>query len=127
MERRGAIRFRLRLVVAFSWKDEAGLVHGSEGQSRDLSGRGIFVHSDLIPPVGSYVEMNVLLPQLAPPKRPAELHAEGRVVRIELGTLPSQPAGFATMNHTVLLRDNEGRAIDEQNSWMDFGLGESKG
>ena len=126
MERRGATRYPLRLVVTFSWKDEVGIVRGSEGHSRDINGRGIYVQSGLTPPVGAPVEMNVLLPQLAPPKRPAELHAEGRVVRIDPAASDSQGAGFAAMNHTVVLRDAEGHAIDDQNSWNQFGLGESK-
>jgi hypothetical protein len=120
MERRGATRYQLRFVVAFSWKDESNVIHGSEGQSRDLNGRGIYVHSTVIPPVGSYVEMSVLLPQLDPPKRPAEVHAEGRVVRIDAAT------GFAAMNHTVILRDAEGRKIDGDDAWNDYGLGRSK-
>jgi hypothetical protein len=126
MERRGATRYPLRLAVTFSWKDDVGGVHGSEGQSRDLNGRGIYVHSDLIPPIGSPVEMNVLLPQVAPSSRPAELHAEGRVVRIEPRTALSKAPGFAAMNHTVTLRDAEGHTIDDQNSWKRYGLGESK-
>ena len=126
MERRGATRYRLRFVVTFSWTDDAGVIHGSEGQSRDLNGRGIYVNSPLIPSVGSSVHMNVLLPQLAPPKRPAELHAEGRVVRIDTGVSSSESCGFAAMNHTVVLRDAEGRSIEEESSWKDFGLSESK-
>ena len=118
MERRGATRYPLRLVVTFSWKDETGLIHGSEGQSRDLNGRGIYVESEIAPPIGSSVEMNVLLPQLEPPKRPAELRAEGRVVRID------PDAGFASMNHTVILRNSEGHEIGGPNSWKDFGFGE---
>jgi hypothetical protein len=124
MERRGANRYPLRLVVTFSWKDEVGVVRGSEGRSRDVNGRGIFVQSDLTPPVGSSVEMNVLLPQLAPPKRAAELYAEGRVVRIDRGVSEPTATGFAAMNHTVVLRDAEGHAIDDQHSWKQFGLGE---
>ena len=126
MERRGATRYPLQLVVTFSWKDVGGLVQGSEGRSRDLNGRGIFVHSDLIPPIGSSVVISVLLPHLAPTKRPAELHAEGRVVRVDQGDSGSHASGFATMNHTVTLRDAEGHVIDEQHSWNEFGLGGSK-
>lgn len=122
MERRGATRYPLRLVVTFSWKDEDGVVHGSEGQSRDINGRGIFVHSDLIPPLGSPVEMNVFLPQIAPPKRPAELYAEGRVVRIQRGASLPKTVGFAAMNHTVILRDAEGHTIDDKDSWKQFGF-----
>jgi hypothetical protein len=126
MERRGATRYPLRLVVMFSWKDEVGAVRGSEGQSRDLNGRGIYIQSGLTPPVGASVEMSVLLPQLAPPKRPAELHAEGRVVRIDQAVSQATAGGFAAMTHTVVLRDAEGHTIDDQNSWKQLGLGESR-
>ncbi len=83
MERRGAARFRLRLAVVFSWRDEYGIVQGSEGWSRDLSSRGIYVRTKIAPPEGSSIEMNVFLPQLGYEIRTAEIHAKGRVVRID--------------------------------------------
>lgn len=124
MDRRGATRYRLALIVAFSWKDEKGIVQGGEGQSRDINGRGIYIYSHRKPPVGSYLEMNVLLPQATPPTRVAELHAEGRVVRIDSAETQTSNAGFATMNHTVVLRDSDGNEIDGQHSWKNFGIGE---
>ena len=124
MDRRGTTRYRLTLAVTFSWKDEAGIVQGSDGQSRDINGRGIYIYSHRKPPVGSYVEMNVLLPQTIPQKRVAELHAKGRVVRIDSAEAPAGNAGFATMNHTVGLRDADGNEIDGQHSWKDFAFGE---
>jgi hypothetical protein len=126
MDRRGATRYPLRLVVTFSWKDEIGVVRGSEGESRDINSRGVYVNSKLMPPLGSAVEMNVLLPQLASLKRQAELHAEGRVVRIDPTVSNSATSGFAAMNHTAMFRDAEGHAIDDQDSWTQFGLGEPK-
>lgn len=122
MERRGASRFQLRLVVAFSWKDDAGVLRTGEGRSRDVTGRGIYVHSELAPPVGAHVEMNVLLPQPTSLMGPAELYAEGRVVRIDLTQPPAVIGGFAAMNHTVTLRDSRGRVVDGQDSWRDFGI-----
>jgi hypothetical protein len=124
MDRRGATRYRLNLAVAFSWRDEKGILQGGEGQSRDINGRGIYIYSHQKPPVASYVEMNILLPQAMPPKRLAELHAKGRVVRIDSSETPSQASGFATMNHTMALRDADGNEIDRQHSWKDFGFGE---
>ena len=116
MERRGATRFRLRLAVVFSWRDEQGIVQGSEGWSRDLSSRGIYVRADMLPPVGTAVEMNVFLPEPGYQIRAAELHAKGPVVRIDrhAGT---QSSGFAAMNHTVLLRESSERAAKEKSSW----------
>jgi hypothetical protein len=115
MERRGATRFRLRLAVVFSWRDEQGIVQGSEGWSRDLSSRGIYVRSDMVPPVGAAVEMNVFLPEPGYQIRAAELHAKGLVVRIDrrAGT---QSSGFAAMNHTVLLRESSEHAAKDKSS-----------
>jgi hypothetical protein len=121
MERRGATRYQLRLVVAFSWKDEAGVLNTGEGRSRDVTSRGIYVHSDLTPPVSAHVDMNVLLPNPQSLTSPAELHAEGRVVRID-PTIPAyRSSGFAVMNHTAILRDSRGRIVDDKDSWDDFG------
>jgi hypothetical protein len=44
-ERRGAMRFRLRLPVVFSWRDEGDAVQRSEGYSRNLCRRGIYVRT----------------------------------------------------------------------------------
>ncbi len=122
MERRGATRFRLRLAVALTWKDNGGAVEGSEGHSRDLNSRGIYVNSIRTPPLGAHVEMNVFLPQMGSPTRPAELHAQGRVVRIDPPISPSQAGGFAAMNHTMILRDSQGRVLDDKQSWKDIGF-----
>jgi hypothetical protein len=115
MERRGATRFRLRLAVVFSWRDEQGIVQGSEGWSRDLSSRGIYVRADMVPPAGATVEMNVFLPEPGYQIRAAELHAKGLVVRIDrrAGT---QSSGFAAMNHTVLLRESSEQAARDKGS-----------
>jgi hypothetical protein len=51
---------------------------------------------------------------------------EGRVVRIESESSPSEVAGFAVMNHTVNLRDSQGRVLDGQNSWNEFGFDDPK-
>jgi hypothetical protein len=126
MDRRSAARFRLRLVVALSWKDDSGVVSGCDGYSRDINSRGIYVQSEISPPLGAYVEMNVFLPKNGAPTRPVELHAEGRVVRIDPEVSPIQPGGFAAMNHTVVLRDSNGRIVDEKDSW-DIELGGGNG
>lgn len=100
------------------------MIHGGEGRSRDLNGRGVFVQSRSVPPLGSSLVINILLPQPEPLRRLAELYAEGRVVRIESSASPAETVGFATMNHTVVLRDAEGRAINGKDSWKEFGFNE---
>jgi PilZ domain len=113
-ERRGSKRFRLRLAVVFSWRDTQGIVQSSEGSSCNISSRGIYVRTKLAPPVGTAVEMNVFLPQLACDIRAAEIHAKGHVTRIDRGTI-AQVCGFATMNRSVLIRESIEHVLEGRN------------
>jgi hypothetical protein len=121
-ERRTALRYPLRLPVVFSWQDERGRIQGSDGYCRDLGSRGIYVHSELVPPLGVAVEMNVFLPRPEHSVRPSEIHAMGRVVRSE-HQASTQGCGFAAMNHTTLLRETRGQKVERRDSALDeFGL-----
>jgi PilZ domain len=113
-ERRGSKRFRLRLAVVFSWRDTQGVVQSSEGSSCNISSRGIYVRTNLAPPVGTAVEMNVFLPQPAFDIRAAEIHAKGYVTRVDPGPL-AQTYGFAAMNRTVLIRESLEHALERNN------------
>jgi hypothetical protein len=125
-ERRTALRYPLRLPVVFSWQDERGRIQGSDGYCRDLGSRGIYVHSELVPPLGVSVEMNVFLPRPEHSVRPSEIHAIGRVVRSEQVS-STQGCGFATMNHTTLLRETRGQKAEQQESALEeFGLEEAE-
>jgi hypothetical protein len=126
-ERRTALRYPLRLPVVFSWQDEAGRVQGCDGHSRDLGSRGIYVHADVVPPLGVAVEMNVFLPRPEHSARPSEIHAIGRVVRSERTGSSAKGCGFAAMNHTTLLRETRSQRTSEQQSLSEFGLEEAPG
>jgi hypothetical protein len=122
-ERRTALRYPLRLPVVFSWQDDGGRIQGSDGYCRDLGSRGIYVHSELVPPLGVAIEMNVFLPRPEHSARPSEIHAIGRVVRSEQLRSPLQACGFAAMNHTTMLRETRGHKLDERESvFEEFGL-----
>jgi hypothetical protein len=122
-ERRTALRYPLRLPVVFSWQDENGRVQGGDGYSRDLGSRGIYVYSEVVPPLGVSVEMNVFLPRPEHSARPSEIHAIGRVVRSERHGSPARGCGFAAMNHTTLLREARSQKADQQDSTLnEFGL-----
>ena len=102
------MRFRLQLPVVFSWLDENGKQQIGEGCSRDLSSGGVRVNSENVPPVGASVEMNVCLPQPGWQIAPAELHARGRVVRVDVND--HEPAdlslrSFAVKNDRIVMRD----------------------
>jgi hypothetical protein len=122
-ERRTALRYPLRLPVVFSWQDDSGHIQGCDGYSRDLGSRGIYVYAELVPPLGVSVEMNVFLPRPEHSARPSEIHAVGRVVRSERHGSASRGNGFATMNHTTLLRETRGQKGDQSDSTLgEFGL-----
>src|ERR1700722_6263433 len=114
-ERRTALRYPLRLPVVFSWQDERGRIQGSDGYCRDLGSRGIYVLCGSVPPLGVAVEMNVFLPRPEHSSRPSEIHAIGRVVRSEPAA-SHQCCGFATMNHTTLLRETRGQRSEDRDS-----------
>jgi hypothetical protein len=103
-ERRNCKRFRLRLAVVFSWRDEDGILQSSDGHSCNISSRGIYVQTKCAPRPGNSVEMNVFLPQPAIDIRAVEIHAKGQVTRVDQGTR-GQVRGFAAMNRTVLIRE----------------------
>jgi hypothetical protein len=125
-ERRTALRYALRLPVVFSWQDDCGRIQGSDGYCRDLGSRGIYVHSDVVPPLGVAVEMNVFLPRAENSPRPSEIQAIGRVVRSEPPTSPNC-CGFAAMNHTTLLREaHQQRAGTEKVALGESGFGTSE-
>jgi hypothetical protein len=122
-ERRTALRYPLRLPVVFSWQDESGRVQGCDGHSRDLGSRGIYVHAEVVPPLGVAVEMNVFLPRPEHSARPSEIHAIGRVVRSE-NVSSAKGCGFAAMNHTTLLRETRSQQANAQQSLAEFGMQE---
>jgi PilZ domain len=112
-DRRNSKRFRLRLAVVFSWRDEHGILQSGEGCSANISGRGIYVRTKCAPPVGNSVEMNVFLPQAAYDIRAAEIHAKGQVTRIDQGPR-AEVCGFAAINRAVLIRESIEHVLDEK-------------
>lgn len=103
-EQRNSKRFRLRLAVVFSWRDEDGILQSNEGYSGNISSRGIYVRTKCAPRPGDSVEMNVFLPQPAFDIRAVEIHTKGQVTRVDQGTR-AQVCRFAAMNRTVLIRE----------------------
>jgi hypothetical protein len=93
VERRKDNRFLLRVPVTFKWTDEQARPHEGSGFSLDISTSGIFVITEVYPPVGAAVEVEVLLPSLrgfAP--QGLRLSAPGIVRRV------IETQGFASTN-----------------------------
>ena len=114
-ERRNSKRFRLRLAVVFSWRDEDGILQSSDGYSCNISSRGIYVQTKCAPRPGNSVEMNVFLPQPAIDIRAVEIHAKGQVTRVDQGAR-AQVCGFAALNRTVLIREPLEHVLEQKDS-----------
>jgi hypothetical protein len=82
VERRKAIRFLLGIPVIFKWSGEQGQPHEGSGFARDISTAGIFVMTDVLPPFGAAIDLEVLLPPLQRSAHSLRLNAPGIVLRI---------------------------------------------
>jgi len=81
---RSSARFAMKMAVICRWKDHQGSAHEIGGFSRDISTAGLFVLSSALPPDGTDVSVEVLLPALGGgTSRGLRLQSEGKVVRAE--------------------------------------------
>jgi hypothetical protein len=64
MDRRRDPRFTLEASVDFAWM-ACGEQHMGRGKTRDISLHGLFVFSDVCPPAGTEMRLNVTLPLAA--------------------------------------------------------------
>lgn len=82
-ELRKANRYRLNAPVLFLWAPQNGSSQSGEGVTRDISASGVCVLANCVPPVGSRVLMDILLPKLKDSGPGMYLNGEGIVVRVE--------------------------------------------
>jgi len=80
MNRRTAIRYKLRLPVIFHWND--GTEHTEGGFTNDVALDGVLIVSSKCPPLGSEIRIEVLVP--APNSSEEEIRIEcvGKVTRV---------------------------------------------
>jgi hypothetical protein len=80
LQRRAAVRYRLRLPVIFHWND--GSDHTEGGFTTDVALDGAFILTSRCPTMGSEVRIEVLLP--SPDESGGEMRIEcvGKVTRV---------------------------------------------
>lgn len=80
VQRRSAVRYKLRLPVIFHWNEAAERTAG--GFTVDVALDGALIRSSVCPPIGAEVKIEVLLP--APDLSGEELRIEctGKVTRV---------------------------------------------
>jgi hypothetical protein len=83
MHQRESVRFHIRLPVIFRWNDEQRGRQQNGGFTHDISTGGLFIYSNIPPPSGVTVELEVMLPPLEESGHGVRLRSEGRVLRIE--------------------------------------------
>ncbi len=85
LQRRAAVRYRLRLPVIFHWND--GTEHTGGGFTNDVSVDGALIFSSKCPPLGSDIRIEVLFPS------PDQSGEELRIDCISKVTRVAEPAG----------------------------------
>jgi hypothetical protein len=109
VEHRQNKRYQLTAPVNFSWEDVNGPGGKAEGHTRDISVSGIYVSTTDVPPEGSELRMEVLLPPAQGNGNRVRLRAEGSVVR-------SDSRGFAAIAEMNLSqKQNKNRLRDRSN------------
>lgn len=80
LQRRSAVRYKLRLPVIFRWND--GVEHTSGGFTSDLALDGALIVSSDCPPLGSDVHVEVLFPSPERENEEVRIGCSGKVIHL---------------------------------------------
>lgn len=106
-EMRNHARYRVRAPVFFSWKDVAAGNQRGEGMTRDIGTGGMFVWTDVNPPLGASLRVEVLLPRIDQEAKPLCIEASGHVIRAESRHGTDGGPGFGFSGDALVLVDLE--------------------
>jgi hypothetical protein len=81
MQRRTAVRYKLRLPVIFNWND--GTEHAGGGFTSDVSLDGVLIISSKCPPSGSSIRLEILLPSPDYSGEELKIECTGEVTRVD--------------------------------------------
>ena len=110
---REAVRYPVRASVLFSWDEERGVHLEGTGVTRDMSIKGVFVYSMVLPPKNASVDMEVAFPPLRENAPPVRIHVRGRIVRTESHAVDPLFGGFAVTSESTILHGGEHGASGE--------------
>ena len=82
VERRAARRFSMMLPVRLRFPDGASVIE-KEGETRDVSYRGLYFLTEAAPEAGSSIEFVLTLPQQITLAGDVHIRCYGRVLRVE--------------------------------------------
>jgi hypothetical protein len=95
---RSSVRYALRAKAVFRWTDSSGVACEAQGYTRDLSARGAFIVCRQWPPVGVLLTLTIYLQPPSGPSKDLRMQAKGKVLRVELKSVPENSPGFAVQN-----------------------------
>ncbi|MGB7266771.1 MAG: hypothetical protein WBC92_14740 [Terracidiphilus sp.] len=98
IELRKTKRYRLSAPVLFMCAPQDGKSQSGKGVTHDINALGVYVLTDMLPPVGARIQLDILLPKLEDSGFGMSLAGEGVVLRVDpRGSrgLDTSKAGFA--------------------------------
>jgi PilZ domain-containing protein len=99
LQRRTAVRYKLRLPVIFHWND--GVDHTSGGFTSDVALDGALIVSCDCPPVGSEVRVEVLLPSPEMENEELRIGCSGKVIHA------LEKSGFSAFGFHGMFQDDQ--------------------
>ena len=99
LERREQTRYGIQALVNFEWIDE-GVLRKGQGITREISSKGMFICSDVKPPVKADLLVDVRFEGVLSMAKNLKMGARGLVIRVEPGTSAGSPEGFAILNRS---------------------------
>jgi hypothetical protein len=83
MDKRTANRYPVNCPTTSCWTTADAAKKSSQGVTRDISVRGVYVLDPVSPPLGTRVQLSIAVPSLTGPSRGLQVVATGHVVRVE--------------------------------------------
>jgi hypothetical protein len=106
--RRAHMRYPLRILVGYRWRDSHGAKRGGKGWTRNLSEEGAFVQTRDCPAEHEDVDLFLRIPRLRTSSIVSAMRMtmEGRVVRVERNTEQGIDLGFAIQKRRGVSSDD---------------------
>lgn len=111
MDRRRHERYELEGPLSFSWRSPRGVRHRQRGLLHNMSGGGVFVSTDDLPPQGGRIQFSLSFHYFFAGSR-LVLRARAQVLRVELTAGAQGRAGFAAAIESFTLRNDQKKLIE---------------
>jgi hypothetical protein len=95
---REAFRYPLRLPAIFTWQGENRISHRTEGVTRDVSTKGVFVNAVVTPPEEAAIRIEFDFPPLREGADLVRICVDGHVVRVDRDEADPTHSGFAAIS-----------------------------